>query len=442
MNPYDYINGFSKFGSLGGFKPGLDRIRTMLEFLEHPQEKLPIIHIAGSNGKGSTIAFLKHIYRRAGYRVGVYTSPHLLAFNERIEVNGQLISTKELTELVELIVPVIEQLSRDNFPGKPSYFELVTAIAFLYFSRQDLDLVLLEVGLGGRLDATNIVSAPLASLITGISLEHTAILGDTTAAIAREKAGIIKKGRPVLTAVLDQKASQVIEEVAAQRDCQLLHLDELYQYRVKESSLQGQLFYLQAKDFILAGNKVEGFEQELFIRLPGLYQIRNALLAMLTVSSLHKVLPTEQCAITAGLKEAYLPGRMELVREDPHIILDGTHTREGMEALLQSLAGEIIAGKQIWLILSLAGDKDADGIIKLLREIKNLKLLLTRNSSERALEPEILQAISDSYQLNNRLYPSLKAALQSSIEQAGRDDLIIVTGSLYNIAEAKIYLGI
>lgn len=442
MNPYDYINGFSKFGSLGGFKPGLDRIRTMLEFLEYPQEKLPIIHIAGSNGKGSTIAFLKHIYRRAGYRVGVYTSPHLLAFNERIEVNGQLISTKELTELVELIAPVIEQLSRDNFPGKPSYFELVTAIAFLYFSRQDLDLVLLEVGLGGRLDATNIVSAPLASLITGISLEHTAILGDTTAAIAREKAGIIKKGRPVLTAVLDQKARQVIEEVAAQRDCQLLHLDELYQYRVKESSLQGQLFYLQAKDFILAGNKVEGFEQELFIRLPGLYQIRNALLAMLTVSSLHKVLPTEQCAITAGLKEAYLPGRMELVREDPHIILDGTHTREGMEALLQSLAGEITAGKQIWLILSLAGDKDADGIIKLLREIKNLKLLLTRNSSERALEPEILQAISDSYQLNNRLYPSLKAALQSSIEQAGRDDLIIVTGSLYNIAEAKIYLGI
>jgi dihydrofolate synthase/folylpolyglutamate synthase len=450
VDPYKYINSFIKFGTKGGYKPGLKRIKALLEPFNHPENQLKIIHIAGSNGKGSTLTFLKYIYQEAGYRVGAYTSPHLLDFNERMEVNGTPISIRELRELCILIEPVVEEIEKGPL-GRPSFFEVVTALAFLYFKRQGVDLLLLEVGLGGRLDATNVIESPLASVITSISLEHTSILGDTPEKIAGEKAGIIKNKRPVITAVRNPEALQKIKEIARERDAALISIDEAYEMKLTESSLEGQTFFLTYKE---NGVKVSHLDRanfadrermsgEYFISLPGTHQIRNAILAMSTVEILQDKFPVSLEDIKRGLKTAYIPGRLEIYRKSPLIILDGAHNPEGMGIVTDFLIKHLSRNEELWVVLAVLKDKDIKSILQELKALQSffkLKLVITKNNDLRAQEPEVIHKLAYQEGLDNILIPELEEAISSVLENGQGNYAVCITGSLFTVAGAKLIL--
>ncbi|ACL70186.1 bifunctional folylpolyglutamate synthase/dihydrofolate synthase [Halothermothrix orenii] len=445
MDPYKYINSLSRFGTDAGFKPGLDRINALLGSFNHPEDRLKVIHVAGTNGKGSTIAFLKSIYTEAGYRVGVYTSPHLIHFNERIEVGNRAISTAELTDLVSELVPRVEDLKKDPEVGGPTYFEFVTALALLYFARKDVDLVLLEVGLGGRLDATNVIKEPLVSVITSISLDHTSILGNDVKSIAREKSGIIKRDCPVVTGVRNKEALRVIEETAKLKNSPLKIIDKEYSYNIIESSLEGQsftVFRLNNGDYSLEkeAESINGTEKiEYFIKLPGVYQVRNALLAMAVVDYLQEQYPVNLVQIKKGLASAFIPGRMEVLARSPLIIADGAHNVEGVKKLVNSLGPLINEDRQFYIIVGILGDKDVEGMIEMLDFGKAKKeLIITRNTNSRSCSPEVIGQYAQRRGIKYRVYPDLKTSLTGVLNDARPEDVICVTGSLYTVSEAKI----
>src|SRR5690554_1220214 len=403
MNPYEYINSFSRFGLKGGYNPGLERISALLKPFDHPENKVNIIHIAGSNGKGSTLTYLKYIYQEAGYRVGAYTSPHLFNLNERLEVNGRKISTAELRELCQRIKPVIDKTEKSP-AGKPGFFEVLTALAFIYFEQQGVDLALVETGLGGRFDATSIVKSPLLSIITGISLEHTSILGNTIGEIAREKAGIIKEGKSVITAVRKQRALKVISEIAEARSAELKSVDALYQIKLKASSLEGQYFQLVYKENRPEANKL--VEGEYFIKLPGKHQLRNVMAALAAVEELQPGYPLSFNIIKRGLEKAYISGRLELVKTDPLFIFDGAHNPEGMKCLVSFLKEQLKPDTELQLVLSVLGDKNIKEMLRQLKGLQsdfNLELVITSNGNPRALDADMINKIKGIEKFSHRL---------------------------------------
>ncbi|MFW6022173.1 MAG: bifunctional folylpolyglutamate synthase/dihydrofolate synthase [Halanaerobiaceae bacterium] len=445
MDPYRYIDSFVKFGTKGGYNPGLQRIKALLEPFNNPQDSLNIVHVAGSNGKGSTIAFLKSIYRKAGFKVGVYTSPHLMNFNERFEINNENITTEELGELVLQVQPVVKNMS-DSEIGKPSYFELVTALGFLYFYQQEVDILLLEVGLGGRLDATNIVKNPLASVITGISLEHTSILGDTVEKIAREKAGIIKKNCPVVSGVRNQSALNVIKNIAEIRGSTLIDSVKLFNYNVKENSLEGQLFTLslrelspeESKVYIQGSGKSLKFKlltwSDYRICLVGEHQVRNAIIAMTVVELLYSKYRVSEKELREGLLKAYIPGRMEIVQRNPLIVLDGAHNAEGIEILASFLKG---LNKDIYIIFAVLNDKDVTKMLKELSDLKNLRLIISENNNQRAFTAEKVKKSADELSVTVEIIKPISKAFDVVRQEAGMEDVICITGSLYTVSEVK-----
>ncbi|MEJ6950428.1 bifunctional folylpolyglutamate synthase/dihydrofolate synthase [Natronospora cellulosivora (SeqCode)] len=456
MNPYKYINSFVKFGSKGGYKPGLERMKALLNGLDNPEDKLNIIHVAGSNGKGSTIAYLKSIYKEAGYKVGVYTSPHLLSFNERIEINGQLISDEDLKVLISKIKAVIDNMEKNNL-ARPSFFELVTTLAFLYFAEKDVDILLLEVGLGGRLDATNVIKSPLASVITSISLEHTAILGDTLGKIAREKAGIIKGTSIVITGVREKEALNVIAKIAKEKKSQLSVINELYEYRIKETSLEGQVFSLKYIKDRVKGSELKGESESLVsdgnyeISLLGDYQVGNAILAMEVINKLLPQYKVSKKALINGLQKAYIPGRLELIEKKPIIILDGAHNPDGMEKLASFIMSnaaeedefkdsESFKQRKIYMIFAVLKDKDLEKILKEIKRLINLDLYISKNNDPRALDPSIVKEEADSMKISNQVMNSPFEAFNYVKKIANNKDIIIVSGSFVTVAEVKKHI--
>ncbi|MFW5985963.1 MAG: bifunctional folylpolyglutamate synthase/dihydrofolate synthase [Halanaerobiales bacterium] len=461
MDPYGYLNRFDRFGNKGGYRPGLKRIGALLEPFNHPENKINTIHVAGSNGKGSTIAFLNSIYQQAGYRVGMYISPHILSFNERMQVNGCCISDRELTELISLIKPVVEEVS--SRLGRPSFFEVVTAVAFLYFYHRQLDILLLEVGLGGRLDATNVIKSPMITVITGISLEHTSILGSTMEQIAGEKAGIIKNGRPVITAVMNEKAFKTIEKIAREKSTVLIHINDFYSYNLEESSLEGMAFSLKYRNAEAAGGLPEG---NYFISMAGSHQVRNAVLALGIIDKLRDELPVTRPALRDGLEKASMPGRMEIVQREPLLLLDGAHNVEGIESLVSFLqeirrdkqpglpaesieeGGKLyqyrdeMEGIKTYVIFAVLGDKDVEGMISELARLKNMRLIISKNSNNRAVDPAAVVKIARKIRISYRVAATIKNAVKQVYNTAGRNDIIVVTGSLYTVAEAKDFLEV
>jgi dihydrofolate synthase / folylpolyglutamate synthase len=434
MNPYDYINSLSKFGTSGGFKPGLERIEYLLAGVGHPERDLPVIHVAGSNGKGSTIAFLKQIYQQAGYRTGAYISPHLVTFNERMEINGRYITDDELRIIIEILDPIAREAAERTSIGQPSYFEFVTAVALTFFKEQGVDILLLETGLGGRLDATNIISSPLLSIITGISLEHTDILGNNIEDIAREKAGIIKEGRPVISGIRNKEALKVIEEIAVKVNSPLRDIYQIYDYRLKAGSLEEQCFDLIDKKNPLK----EGLVKEYHLGLPGEHQVRNALLALAAVEELKNSYPVTDNAIDRGLREAFIPGRLEIIQKEPLILLDGAHNPEGIEILVEFLRS--ITGKKtrVLMVIGILGDKDVKEMIRLLQSVNNLELIITRSKEKRALDPDIIRRIADNQGIKSSVFPEISQAINYGSGVVRQGDIICITGSLYTVAEAKI----
>lgn len=434
MNPFKYINSLSLFGKEGGYMPGLSRIKKLLDYLGNPEEGLNIIHLAGTNGKGSTAAFIENIYRKAGYKTGLFTSPHFFHFNERIKINGRAASTYELEEMVEEVRSAAERLSQERKYGEASFFEIITALAFLYFKRHQAEVVILETGLGGRLDATNVVKKPLISIITNISLEHTNLLGSTTAEIAEEKAGIIKDNSKVLTAVKDKDALKVIKNKAKSKSASIYILEDGFKEISNSSNLDNNYLYLKRN---YSGSEEEPQIYE--ISLLGRHQAVNAALAIKTVELLQQSLKVSQNEIKAGLASTYWPGRMEKIGEKPLIIIDAAHNPAAFEELAASINIAENNFSKINFVFSALNDKDIEKMLGSLKKFEcRLNIYLAESSSFRTAALERMIQAAEKLNFNYEAFADLSEAAEQAFLQSSERDLIIAAGSFYTVFESGI----
>jgi len=384
---------------LFGARFGLENTFQLAALAGNPQEKIRFIHVAGTNGKGSTCAMLESIYRAAGLRVGLFTSPHLVSFRERIQINRQLISESDVSRLVGEM-----QLLLKDFPAAdhPTFFEVVTVIALKYFAEQKCDLVIWETGLGGRLDATNIVT-PLASVITNVQLDHQQWLGETLAEIAREKAGIIKEKIPVISGAEEPDALKVISQIAAEKNSPLT--------------------------IVTRADAMDDFQ----ISLLGEHQKKNAALAVALARALRKKIPVSEETIRRGLQTMQWAGRLQLLeRGEQKILLDGAHNPAGAQALAGALQKYFPAQKPA-LILGVMRDKDFSAMCKILAPLA-AKIFLSPVGSERTADPKLLvQACGEA----NPTVPIFVCEnLGDALAKAAVEKFIVVTGSLYFVGEA------
>ena len=408
-----------------GIKPGLKRMQWMMEKLDHPETKIKTVHIGGTNGKGSTVTFLRSILEAAGYRVGTFTSPYIEHFNERISVNGKPVSDEDLVELTNAIKPLADELEETDLGG-PTEFEVITAMSLLYFVKlAKVDIVLYEVGLGGRFDSTNIIY-PYLSVITNIGLDHTAILGDTHEQIAFEKAGIIKKHTAVVTGVKREDALKVITAKAEEEKSALFRIGKDFSISEHASLSNGEEFSLSSPFGILDNLK---------IGMIGQHQTENASLAVLAAQYLKENhgYRIGELAIREGLREAFWPGRFEVISEKPLVILDGAHNDEGIQALANELKNRF-KEKKVHVVFTALKDKKLDKMIAQLDETAD-KLIFVSFDFPRASSAADLMALSKSE--NKSFNEDWKTAIIAEIDELGEEDVLIITGSLYFISEAK-----
>ena len=409
MTYHEAIQFLSHLGMFGA-KPGLGATFKLAALAGNPQARLRFSHVAGTHGKGSTCAMLESIYRSAGLRVGLFTSPHLVSFAERIQVDRRPVSETDVARLVGEAQPWLK-----TFPVQvhPTFFEIVTVMALRYFVEQRCELVIWETGLGGRLDATNIV-IPLASVITSLSLDHEAWLGGTIERIAAEKAGIIKPGVPVITSARHGQGLEQIIAVARQREAPLIVVSA-------NAANQPPL-------------------DEVRLPLPGEFQRVTAALAVATVRTLKATLPVSEETISDGLARVSWPGRMQLIQRasGQRVLLDGAHNPAGAEALL-SEARKQFPGPKPTLVLGIMADKDWRKMGTLLAPLAG-RLVLTAVKSERTLPPEELRPVCQ--QANPHARIIVCSSLVGALKETAEDPAIIVTGSLYLVGEAMELLGL
>ncbi|MFK9091283.1 bifunctional folylpolyglutamate synthase/dihydrofolate synthase [Bacillus salipaludis] len=408
-----------------GIKPGLKRMEWMMDKLDNPENKMKAVHVGGTNGKGSTVTFLRSILEAGGYTIGTFTSPYIEQFNERISVNGKPIIDKELVQLANVIRPLADELEETELGG-PTEFEVITAMAFYYFANiTKVDIVIFEVGLGGRFDSTNIIQ-PLASIITNIGLDHTNILGNTYEEIAFEKAGIIKEKTPIFTAVKHPGALTVIEEQADEKSAPIYRLNQEYTICGHESLARGEVFTLNTK--------LQSLEK-LELSMIGQHQTENASLAVLAAQYLNEkglFTVTEQ-AIRVGLMRAYWPGRFEVLSENPLVIIDGAHNEEGITALTHELSTRF-ADRNIHIVFAALTDKKLNEMIGKLDHIAN-QISFVSFDFPRAAKAEQLLNISQSQ--NKLAVDNWQSYLLEEMKMLEANDMLVVTGSLYFISEAK-----
>jgi dihydrofolate synthase/folylpolyglutamate synthase len=411
----------------------LARMEQLLAKLGNPEQGRNFVHIAGTKGKGSTAAMTAAMAQAAGYRVGLYTSPHLISFRERIRINGELISEGEVGELAEMLVAPIESL-RGSESGTPSFFEAYTALALLYFAQEKVELAVMETGLGGRLDATNVISL-LCCGITTIALDHTVELGDTLSAIAGEKAGIIKPGVPVVCSPQQPEAMAVIAKVSREKGA------PLYKVGDGDGNIYVQSLGIgQAQKLSIRGLK-SSYEAE--CALLGEHQAQNAGVAVGLAELLSdKGFAIGPEAIQTGLERVRWPGRLQIVPGEPPIVLDGAHDVASARALCQSLV-KIFPGKKIVFVLGIAKDKNLTGIIGELLPAAEA-VIVTAAKSPRSASPEELQEICRRHfpQVSCDAEGILKSALGKARAMAGENGIVAVTGSLYLVGEAMELLGV
>ena len=416
---FAWLCSFDKYGWIFG----LERITSLLEHLGNPHRTLKVIHIAGTNGKGSVCKYISSILEKAGYRVGLYLSPHLERFSERIVVNDQEISEEDLTMLIAEIRPVVENMKQQN--NTPTFFEIVTALAFLYFERRAVDYAVVEVGLGGRFDATNVVT-PLVSVITNISLEHTDLLGKDLTSIASEKAGIIKNHVPVVTAAT-QEAQETIRNLATGLNAPLVCVNQTMWNR---TSFQGKhqtfLIHGSFKDYCVKTS------------LLGRHQGENIAVAIAAIEQLqvNGVYITDN-DIVEGIAAASNPGRMEIVSEKPLILLDGAHNPAGMHMLARTIQEDFSAQRLI-LVLGVLKDKDIISMISTIVPLADI-VIVTKSTNPRAIDPLTLQEIVNGFDARKVLFvePSVPEAIGHARRIARHEDLICVSGSLFTVGEAR-----
>lgn len=413
-----YLFGLQKFG----IKFGLSNITNLLELLGNPHIALKTVHVAGTNGKGSTSVTAASIIQEAGYSVGLYTSPHLDNFTERIKINGIEIEEERVVQLTERLRLKIQHSRFSEELSKITFFEFTTAMALLYFSEEGVDIAVMEAGMGGRLDATNVIT-PLVSVITNISIEHREFLGDTLEAIAYEKAGIIKDRVPVVTAVEQPSALQVIENICKEKEAQLYKLGNDFSLHMK------------GKDIFSYKGVKESFD-DLRLNLLGSHQFYNASLAITVIELLRgRGFTIHRDAIYNGLRKVSWPGRLETVSKEPWIILDGAHNPAGAEALAKAIANDLKFDR-LFLIMGIMADKDIAAIISPLAPLAH-EVILSRPRYDRASPAAGLLPVAMKYNGNSVAFEELREAIDYARSKAEGGDLIVVSGSLFTVGEAR-----
>jgi dihydrofolate synthase/folylpolyglutamate synthase len=413
----DYLYGLQKYG----IKFGLNRTETLLEKVGNPHAGLRCVHLAGTNGKGSTAAMLTAILAEHGYRVGLYTSPHLVRFTERFRINDQEADPARILEVFQQIHGALDHRE------PPTFFEVVTAMAFLYFAQEQVDWAVVEVGMGGRLDATNVVR-PQASVITNVSFDHQEFLGTTLSSIAREKAGIIKDSVPVITAAQQPVVQGVIKTTCFRHQAPLYRLGVDFRVRQQPNGA----FNYQGMDHQWPG---------LNLNLDGDHQVSNAALALATLEVLERrgSLNLDLNTIANGLLQVRWPARLEVLQHHPLIVLDGAHNPQGAEALREALRNSF-SYRRLHLVLGIMKDKDLRGILRRLLPLADT-VVFTKPRYERAADPEALRALADSYRKEYYIVPEVAAAIERSRQLAAPEDLICIAGSLYFAGEVKELFG-
>jgi dihydrofolate synthase / folylpolyglutamate synthase len=406
-----YIYGLGRFG----MKPGLEKITALLQALHNPQDAFKTVHVAGTNGKGSTSSFLASILAEGGHRVGLFTSPHLMNFTERIRVNNAEIAEGEVVSTAERVISVA--------PAETTFFELVTAMACLYFAEQKVELAVMEAGMGGRLDATNALSGIL-SIITPVALDHCEYLGTTFAVIAGEKAGVIKAGRPVVVSPQERQALAVIKQRSLELEC------PLYGY--------GEAFTACWADAGLSYWGINSSLDGLRSGIAGRYQLTNAASALAAAELLDAMgFSLDKDAMRRGIEKAAWPGRMELLGTSPRILLDGAHNPAGGEALAEALAD--IPRERLLVVAGVMGDKDADGILGPLLPLAD-ELFAVTPSLPRALPSSALAEFCRCRGVTAHDAGDVATGLAAARNAAAPGDLVLVCGSLFTVGEARALL--
>lgn len=431
----DYVNSFINYEKKPDFSYNkrllnLERMRYLLSLIDNPHRSFKAVHITGTKGKGTTSAITASILRKAGYKVGLYTSPHLVSPRERIRIGERLIDEEEFAYFLFQIKKKIEKRrkpSSSNF----TFFEIYTALAFLYFAYQKVDLAVVEVGLGGRLDATNVVF-PLVAVITQISFDHIKQLGDSLSSIAKEKAGIIKEGIRVITSPQDEAALSVIEETCREKKAFLYFVGRDVKFEKIKSSLEGQTFSLQTR---------KKSYPYLFLPLLGEHQVINAATAIGATELLSEdgIFVSEE-AVVQGLREVRWPGRLQLISKEPFFIVDCAHNGASARALASFLKKNFSAGK-VFLILGISRNKDVEAIGRALCPLAD-ELILTEADNPRAVPcEELKERLSKLCQKRITLKKNVGSAIRYAQSLAKKDDLICLTGSVYLAGEALKILG-
>ncbi|MFV0518580.1 MAG: bifunctional folylpolyglutamate synthase/dihydrofolate synthase [Aminipila sp.] len=438
INTIDKLKEFERFGSI----LGLERMTKLMELLGNPQDSLKYIHVAGTNGKGSVCRYIYEALSENGYKVGLFTSPFLEVFNERIEFNRELISDEDLNKCTQMVLSKVDEMTAGGCDS-PTEFEVITAIAFVYFHLKKADFVVLEVGLGGKGDSTNIIKKPLACVISSISFDHTDRLGNTIEEIASEKAGIIKKGVPVIAYVNNRNAAKVIAKKAYEQDC-VLHDVTKIKYAVTEKTING--YKIDTKIYGTDYSEVE-------IGMVGSHQVQNLLVALVTLELLRKSqdIKVNRKDLYLGIKRAKQIGRFEILEPDfgqkteeprtvkPYILIDGAHNEDGASALSKTIK-EILPDYKTLMITGMLKDKDTKKILDSFCEIAN-DFIATEPENPRKLESELLAEELRNRGKNCSVQKTPQAACELALKEKDKYDLIVFAGSLYLIGEIRTILN-
>ncbi|MBR2062318.1 MAG: bifunctional folylpolyglutamate synthase/dihydrofolate synthase [Anaerotignum sp.] len=412
------------FGSV----PGLERIQALCDKLGNPEQKLSVIHVAGTNGKGSAVAMLSSILQAAGYRVGTYTSPHLERYNERFLINGEEISDADFAMEITLMKEICSELATEG-KAVPTLFEIVTGAAFHYFAEQKVDILILEVGLGGKYDATNIISSPLLSLIMSISIDHTDFLGNSIEEIAAEKAGIIKKNCPAVLYSQDKIVYNIMWTKAQELNAPL-SCPKNAEVHISSQDMGGTVFSVKTKKFSY---------DDLYLSLLGSYQIKNCITVLEACTVLQKQgLSISEETIRTGLKNARWAGRMEICGKDPIVLLDGAHNADGIFQLADSIR-TYFNDKKVTLILGVLGDKEYNKMAEYILPHADT-VVLTEPHSERKLDVFTLARSISNH--NGTVYTEkeIGAAFEKALSATPTDGIILCCGSLYMIGAMRTYI--